>query len=156
METRTIGSVYGDATETTLTLPLRRNDLNVTVTMVLRAVHEKRLPLQDAPIELNATFLVESLFLGKVSFERPQVVIATGESGTQIVFAGSVDEHAVLYNVAGLSLPLGLDTLSQLSASSKIITRIFSVVFPLSTDQGRLIGEFSQRVRRNPNRTGGL
>jgi hypothetical protein len=123
IEARTIGSLYGDATETTLTLPLRRRDLNVSVTLVLRAVHEKRLPLEDAPIELDANFQVESLFLGKVSFDRPHLVIAVGDPADQVVFTGSVNEQQTLYGVSVLSFPIGLATLSRLESASRIVAR---------------------------------
>ena len=153
-ESRKVGGLRGDAIETTLTLPFRAGAQNVPVTLVLRAVHEDRLPMIDTPVELEAKFLVDALFTGKVSFERPHVVLAIGEPPSQAVYVGSIDEHQVLTGAAitEVSTTIELDTLSRLEGASKIVGRLFSLEFTLSSGQVRLVGEFSRRARRNPGR----
>ena len=149
---RTVGSLRGNATETTLTLPILVGAQKIPCTMVLRAVHEDRLPLADTPIELDAKFLVDALFLGKVSFERPHVVIAAGDPPGQRVFAGSVDERQSLGIVSEVSITLDLNTLSRLEAASKVTGRLFGFDFAMSAGQTRLIADFARRARRNPGR----
>jgi hypothetical protein len=100
-------------------------------------------------------FQVESLFLGKVNFERPHLVIAVGDPANQAMFTGSVDEQQTLYGVSVLSFPIGLATLSRLESASRIVARVFSIEFPLFPDDTRAVAEFSRRARRNPNRTSG-
>jgi hypothetical protein len=152
IQVRTVGGPRGNATQTELTLPFRAGQQNAPVTLALSALHEDRLPFVDTPIELEARFLAESLFLGKVSFERPHLVIAVGDPPGQPVIVGSVDERADMGFVADISMAIDLATLSTLEGASRIVGRLFGAEFALSPGQVRLVSDFSRRARRNPGR----
>jgi hypothetical protein len=152
IEVRKVGGLRGTAIETALTLQIRAGQQGVPLTLVLRAVHEDRLPLVDTPIELEAHFAVNSLFLGKVSFERPHIVLAVGDPPAQAVISGSVAEQQPLDGVADVSATLNLNDLARLEGVSRIAGRVFGADFVLSPGQTRLVGEFCRRARRHPAR----
>jgi hypothetical protein len=148
IDVRRVGTLRGNGYETSLSLPLRGSKQPVPSTLILRAVHDDRLPFSNTPSDLTAEFAMNPTFGGRVSMKPPHIVFIADE-GT-IVFTGSVDPGQPIGSFLTVIIPIDLGMLSRLERASKIRGRLFDLEFVFTPGQLRLMNEFSQRARRNP------